>query len=69
MNAEDSKHPAGSAAGRSDFENHVGHDLQRQFVTAIFAWLENFEDLKKDGFISGKEKGIIQKCAAKADIP
>jgi hypothetical protein len=26
-------------------------------------------DLKKDGFISGREKGAIQSCAAQADIP
>ena len=25
--------------------------------------------LKKEGVISGKEKGKIQRCAAKADIP
>jgi hypothetical protein len=25
--------------------------------------------LKRDGFVTNKEKGDIQKCAAKADIP
>ena len=26
-------------------------------------------DLKKAGIISGKEKGAIQRCAARSDIP
>jgi len=37
-----------------------------QFVSCV-AHLTN--DLKKDGFISGQEKGAIQSCAAQADIP
>jgi hypothetical protein len=37
-----------------------------QFVSCV-AHLTN--DLKKDGFISGREKGAIQRCAAQADIP
>ena len=37
-----------------------------KFVSGV-AHLLN--DLKKSGLISGKEKGAVQKCAAKADIP
>jgi hypothetical protein len=37
-----------------------------EFVSCV-AHLTN--DLKRDGMITGKEKGKIQKCAAKADIP
>jgi len=37
-----------------------------QFVSCV-AHLTN--DLKSDGLISGKEKGAIQRCAAKANLP
>lgn len=37
-----------------------------QFVSCV-AHLTN--DLVSDGYITGKEKGQIQRCAAKADIP
>jgi hypothetical protein len=44
-------------------EEAENHD---EFVSCV-AHLIN--DLKKNGVITGMEKGKIQKCAAKADIP
>lgn len=44
----------------ADADNHG------QFVSCV-AHLTN--DLKKDGIISGQEKGAIQSCAAQADVP
>jgi hypothetical protein len=44
----------------------VGAVNHGEFVSRV-AHLTN--DLKRDGIITGKEKGKIQKCAAKADIP
>ena len=41
-------------------------DNHGEFVSCV-SHTTNY--LKKDGIISGKEKGKIQKCAAKADIP
>ena len=41
-------------------------DNHGEFVSCV-SHLTN--DLKKDGIISGKEKGKIQSCTAKADIP
>jgi hypothetical protein len=41
-------------------------DNHGEFVSAVF---HSTKYLKKNGIISGNEKGKIQKCAAKADIP
>ncbi len=44
----------------------AGADNHGQFVSCV-AHLTN--GLKREGIISGKEKGAIQSCAAQADIP
>lgn len=44
----------------------VGARNHGQFVSCV-AHLTN--DLKSEGIIKGREKGAIQRCAAKADIP
>ncbi len=44
-------------------EETENHD---EFVSRV---AHLFNDLKKNGVITGMEKGKIQKCAAKADIP
>ncbi len=41
-------------------------DNHGEFVSAVS---HTTNSLKKEGIISGKDKGKIQKCAAKADIP
>ncbi len=45
---------AAGAANRGEFVSGVAHLLN---------------DLKKDGVISGRDKGAIQRCAAQADLP
>ncbi len=41
-------------------------DNHGEFVSSV-SRMANY--LKKSGIISGKDKGMIQKCAANADIP
>ncbi|MCH7547894.1 MAG: copper-binding protein, partial [Planctomycetes bacterium] len=43
-----------------DAENHV------QFVSCVVQLTKN---LKKQGIITGRQRGAIQRCAARADIP